>query len=119
MSISAANMSSIVSGAASIGVAGQYAFGPGDVQEPAFVGQSLVTGDGANTAVTINFIDGTNAIPFVPTGCRLSKIGGNDTNNGIPVYNSSTALNNVAVGAIFSAAPANAKTVLVLVELYK
>lgn len=119
MAISAANMSSIVSGGPAMSTAGTYAFGPGDALEPSFVGQSLVTGDGANTAVNINFIDGTNAIPFTPTGVRLSKIGGNDTNNGIPTCNTGTALNNVAVTAIFSAAPANGKTVLVLVELYK
>jgi hypothetical protein len=119
MAINPANMTSIVSGGPAMGTAGGYAFGPGDVQEPAFVGQATFTGDGAAVTTTLNFIDGTNAIPFTPTGVRLSKIGGNDTNNGIPVYNSSTALNNISVGVVFTAAPASAKTVLILAELYK
>lgn len=119
MAINAANMVSIVPGGPAMSTAGAYAFGPGDVLEPGFVGQATFTGDGAATTTTLNFIDGTNAIPFTPTGVRISKIGGNDTNNGIPVYNSSTALNNVAVGIVFSAAPASGKTVLILAELYK
>lgn len=119
MAINAVNMTSIVSGGPNMSTAGGYVLGPGDLQEPAFVGQALFTGDGAATTTTLNFIDGTNAIPFTPTGVRISKVGGNDTNNGIPVYNSSTALNNIAVGIVFSAAPASGKTVLILAELYK
>lgn len=119
MAISAANLTSIVSGGPNLGLAGTYVYSPGDAQEPGFTGQSLVTGDGANTSIAVNFIDGTNAIPFVPTGVRISKVGGNDTNNGIPMVNTSTALNNVGVSVVFSAAPANGKTALLLVELYK
>lgn len=120
MAISASNMSSLVG--PNMGVAGGYALGPGDAQEPAFVGQSTVTGDGANTSIAVNFIDGTNAIPFVPTGVRVSKIGGNDTNNGVPLLNTSTALNNVGISVVFSganAAPVNGKTDVLLIELYK
>lgn len=119
MAINPANMTSIVSGGPAMSTAGTYVQGPGDALEPSFVGQATFTGDGSATTTTLNFIDGTNAIPFTPTGVRISKIGGNDTNNGIPVYNSSTALNNVAVGIVFTAAPASGKTVLILAELYK
>lgn len=117
MAISASNMSSLVG--PNMGVAGQYAMSPGDAQEPAFRGQSTVTGDGTNTAIAVNFIDGTNAIPFVPTGVAITKIGGNDTNNGVPLLNTSTALNNVGVSVVFSAAPASGKTALLLLELFK
>lgn len=119
MAITAQNMTSIVAGGPSMGTGGAYAFGPGDVLEPGFVGQVTFTGDGATTAATLNFIDGTNAIPFTPTGVRVSRIGGNDTNNGVVTLNTSTALNNIGVGVIFSAAPASGKTALILVELYK
>lgn len=117
MALTAANMTSLVG--PNLSTAGAYVQGPGDAQEPAFVGQSLFTGDGAAVTATLNFIDGTNAIPFVPTAVRVSKVGGNDTNNGIPTINTGAALNNVAVGVVFSAAPASGKTVLVLAELYK
>lgn len=111
-----ANMVALVG--PNMGTGGAYAQGPGDAQEPAFVGVANITSAGA-TADTINFIDGTNAIPFVPTAVRVSKVGGNDTNNGIPVLNTSTALNNVGVGIIWSAAPVSGKVLSVLVELYK
>ena len=119
MAINPANMTSIVAGGPAMGTAGGYAFGPGDVLEPSFVGQATFTGDGAATTTTLNFIDGTNAIPFTPTGVRFSKVGGNDTNNGIPLLNTGTALNNISAGIVFSAAPASGKTVLILAELYK
>lgn len=111
-----ANMVAVVG--PNMGTGGAYAAGPGDAQEPAFVGVATYT-SAAATADTINFIDGTNAIPFVPQAVRVSKVGGNDTNNGIPVLNTSTALNNVGVGIIWSAAPVSGKNVSVLVELYK
>lgn len=111
-----ANLTSLVGPA--LGTAGGFVQGPGDAQEPAFVGVVTYT-SAASTADTINFIDGTNAIPFIPQAVRVSKVGGNDTNNGIPVLNTSTALNNVGIGIIWSAAPVSGKTVSVLVELYK
>lgn len=111
-----ANMVSLVG--PNMGTAGGFVSGPGDAQEPAFVGVASYT-SAAATSDTINFIDGTNAIPFVPQAVRVSKVGGNDTNNGIPVLNTSTALNNVGVSIVWSAAPVSGKTVSVLVELFK
>lgn len=119
MAISASNMTSIVSGGPAMSTAGSYVFGPGDVLEPGFVGQSTVTGDGANTTIAVNFIDGTNAIPFTPTGVRVSKIGGNDTQNTLPVLNTNTALNNIGVSLVWATAPASGKTQIILLELYK
>lgn len=111
------NMTSIVPGGPSMGTGGTYAWGPGDSLSPAFVGQATLATDGSQTA-TLNFIDGTNAIPFVPSAVRLSRVGGNETNNTIPVV-SSTAFNNVAVSFNFSAATTASKTVIILAELYK
>jgi hypothetical protein len=111
------NMTSIVAGGPNIGTGGAYALGPGDAQEPAFVGQATLAVDGSQTG-TLNFIDGTNAIPFIPSGVRLSRVGGNETNNTIPVV-SSTALNNISVAFNFSAATTAGKTVVILAELYK
>lgn len=111
-----ANLVSLVG--PNMGTGGAYAQGPGDAQEPAFVGVANITSGGA-TSDTINFIDGTNAIPFIPTGVRVSKVGGNDTNAGIPVLNTSNALNNVSAGIVWSIAPVSGKVLEVLVELYK
>jgi len=113
-----ANMVNVLSSGPNMGTGGAYAFGPGDAQEPAFVGQATYT-SAAATSDTINFIDGTNTIPFTPSFVRVSKVGGNDTNAGIPVLNTSAALNNVGVGIIWSIAPTTGKNVSVLVELYK
>lgn len=119
MAITAQNMTSIVTGGPAMGTAGTYAFGPGDTLSPSFVGQVTFTGDGATTAAALNFIDGTNAIPFIPQAVRISKVGGNDTNNGVPLLNTSTALNNVGVSVVWSAAVASGKTCVILAELYK
>jgi hypothetical protein len=102
-----------------LGVAGGYAQGPGDAQEPAWVGIGTFTGDGAVVFSNLNFIDGTNAIPFTPTGVRVSRIGGNDTANGVPLLNTSAALNNIAVTVNWTAAVASGKTSVILLELYK
>jgi hypothetical protein len=119
MAVPSQNMTSVVSGGPNMSLAGGYVFGPGDVQAPAFVGVGTFTGDGTIATSNLNFIDGTNAIPFVPSYVRISKVGGNDTNAGLPLLNTSAALNNVAVSVIWSIAPASGKTSVILAELYK
>jgi|SRR6266436_2529637 len=102
-----------------LGTGGAYAQGPGDAQEPAWVGVGTFTGDASVVFSNLNYIDGTNAIPFIPTGVRISKIGGNDTALGIPFLNTSAALNNVAATVQWSIAVAAGKTQVILMELYK
>lgn len=114
-----ANMVNVLSGGPNMATGGAYAVGPGGSQEPSFVGIATYATGAGGTADTINFIDGTNAIPFIPSAVRVSRVGGNDTNNGIPVLNTSTALNNVAVGIIWSIGTVASKSVSVLLELYK
>jgi hypothetical protein len=118
MAVPSVNATSLVG--PNLGTGGAYALGPGDAQEPAWVGQGTFTGDGSVTTSNLNFIDGTNAIPFTPTGVRVSKIGGNDTAvNAIPLVNTTAALNNVAVAINWNVAIASGKTQIILVELYK
>src|SRR5258708_7603880 len=118
MAVPSQNMTALVG--PNMGTGGAYASGPGDAQEPAFVGQATFTGDGSVTASNLNFIDGTNAIPFIPTGIRVSKIGGNDTAvNAIPLLNTNAALNNVAAAINWNVAIASGKTQVILLELYK
>lgn len=119
MAVSNQNMTSIVSGGPAMGPAGGFVQGPGDASSPAFVGQATFTGDGSVVTANINFIDGTAAIPFVPSAVRISKVGGNDTNNGVPLLNTSVALNNIAASVVWSTAVASGKTCVILAELYK
>lgn len=118
MAVPSQNMTSAIAGGPNMATGGGYAMGPGDQQAPAFVGVGTFTGDGSIASSNLNFIDGTNAIPFIPSYARVSKVGGNDTNFGIPVI-TNTALNNVAVTVTWSIAPASAKTSVILLELYK
>lgn len=58
--------------------AGQYAWGPGDVQQPFAVGTVTFTGDGATTAAVVNWIDGTQTLAFIPSAVFVFISGGND-----------------------------------------
>ena len=117
MAVPSQNMTSVVG--PNMGTGGAYASGPGDAQEPAFVGKATFTGDGSVVFSNLNFIDGTNAIPFTPSFIRISKVGGNDTANGIPFLNTAAALNNVACTVTWSAAVGSGLTQVILAELYK
>lgn len=98
--------------------AGQLAWSPGDVQEPAFQMVGTITGDGAATTIAVNWIDGTQTIPFTPTGVRVSRIGGTDTSIGLPFTKTATNTN-VSTTVTFTVAPANTTTQVLLVEAYK
>lgn len=119
MAVPSQNAVSVVSGGPNLGTGGVYVQGAGDIQAPAFVGVGTFTGDGSIATSNLNFIDGTNAIPFTPSYVRISKVGGNDTNNGVPLLNTSVALNNIAASVVWTVAPASAKTCVILAELYK
>lgn len=66
MANTASALTQVPSGTA-LSPAGQIIMGPGDWQEPALVAVVNITGDGATTGnVTVNWIDGTQTIPFLP-----------------------------------------------------
>jgi len=111
------------------GPAGQYATGPGDVQEPAFVAKVTITGDGATTGVlTVNWIDGTQTLPFTPTMVRAhmtqagtAAAGALAADNGglIGAAARVSAITNVSFGLSITTAITNAATAIVLVEVFK
>jgi hypothetical protein len=41
-----------------------------------FKGTATVTGDGASATFDVNFIDGTNVLPFTPSGMLCMRTGG-------------------------------------------
>ena len=52
------------------------AFGGSSVQELSYIGSATFTGDGATTTATLNYIDGTNALGFVPSMIIGARVGG-------------------------------------------
>jgi hypothetical protein len=117
ITLSPANaFTALPAGAPAIGAGGQPINGPGDLQEPFLLGYVTATGDGAATSVTVNWIDGTQTLPFTPTGVRCSRVGGTDTAAGLPFAKTIT---NVSFSLNFTVAPANTTTQLVVVEAFK
>jgi hypothetical protein len=41
-----------------------------------YFGTATVTGDGASATFDVNFIDGTNVLPFIPSGMLCMRTGG-------------------------------------------
>jgi hypothetical protein len=103
--------------------AGQIAWSFGDVQQPAFVGTVTFTGDTSTTAAVINWIDGTQTIPFTPSAVLVFLIGGTDTAGVLRVEGSAvnprvTSITNVSATVNYSTAP-GAATSKLLVIVYK
>jgi hypothetical protein len=117
ITLSPANAATVLpAGAPAIGAGGQPIVGPGDFQEPILFGYVTATGDGAATAVTVNWIDGTQTLPFTPTAVEVTRVGGTDTSVGLPFPKTIT---NVSFSLNFSVAPANTTTQLVAIKIYK
>ena len=98
------------------GGSGILAFGGSSLTEFSYVGNVTFTGDNSNVAPVINFIDGTNALPWTPVSCVLVRTGGNAANS-IVAYASVT--NNVAATCTFSAAPGSNSTISFAVFVLK
>jgi hypothetical protein len=109
-------LAALPAGAPALGASGTYVWSPGDVQDPAWVGVITITGDGAATSLTVNFIDGVLTLPYTPTGVRVTRIMGTDSSVGVPFAKTVT---NISFALTFTAAPANATTQVILVEVYK
>lgn len=126
MAITAQSLTPLPVGAPSLSPAGASVSGPGDAQEPFVVGTVTFTGDGATTAAVVNWIDGTNTIPFTPA-CVLVFLtnGGNDTAGILKVEGNATAPPRVsAIGTTtftvnYSTAIANAATSKLLIMAFK
>lgn len=120
MAITAQTPSVLPTGAPSLGPAGAICSGPGDVQEPAFVATVTFTGDGATTAAVVNWIDGTQTLPFTPSAVICDIVGGNDT---VGVLRSAggtvSAVTATSATVNYSTAIASASTSKVLLVAYK
>lgn len=112
MAISAANFSYITQGpAANNQVLQASAL---SLVELAYFGTVQIIGDGANTSVSFNYIDGNNQLPFKPTGFLTQRCSNNNSGGNAAAAN--TVLienifdnnnNNLGATAVLAAAPAN------------
>lgn len=55
------------------------AFGPGSSQELAYIGTATITADNSASTCTVNYIDGTAALPFTPSAILVQRTGGTAT----------------------------------------
>lgn len=55
------------------------AAGPGSQAEFAYIGTATITGDASASTATVNYIDGTQALPFTPTAIICQRTGGSGT----------------------------------------
>jgi hypothetical protein len=85
--------------------------------EVAFVGTATFVLDGSLTSATLNYIDGTEALTFTPSGFLFSVCGGTAT---VVINSIKDAANaNKTATVIFSGAGSNAQTITVAVAILK
>jgi len=112
-------------GAPSLGPAGQIVWGPGDVQEPAFVANVTFTGDGSTKAGVVNWIDGTQALPFTPSCVLVFLTNGGTDGTGILAVEGSavsprvTGITASTATVNWTTAVANTRTSQLLLIAYK
>lgn len=93
------------------------AFGGSSNLELAYVGTAALVGDATSTTFVVNWIDGTNALPWTPIAVSAFRTGGNATNT-ISVL-SANVINTTACSLNLSAAPGNNATALVSIMVFK
>ena len=115
MSITAQNLAYVQQGPI---VSGEQ-MGPSQMEayELSFIGTATFTGDGTLSAATLNYVDGTNALNFTPRGAFALRIGGTATATISVVSVVDNADGGKTATVQFSAAPANAATVKILVAV--
>lgn len=121
MSITAQNLAYLGNGTnaalATGGAPAVLAFGGSDAVELAYKGVVTFTLDGSATTATLNYVDGTSAIPFTPSGFIFSKCGG--TASVYPINVVDAANSNKTATVTFSGAGSNAQTVIMAVMILK
>ncbi len=116
-------------GSASLTPAGQIVTGPGDVQQPAFTATYTFIGDGTITTVPVNWIDGTQTIPFTPKAVLafvIPALTGTQDNAGVIKVEGGngtaarvTGISNTSCNVVYSTSVANNSTASVLLVVYR
>lgn len=115
MAITAQNVTYVTAGPAATGQI--ITAGPSQSVELAYIGTATFTLDGSTTTATLNYIDGTAALPFTPSGIIFSVCGGTATvvvNSVVDAGNS-----NKTATVTFSGAGSNAQTIKIAFIILK
>ena len=115
MSIPAQNVSYLTSAPVAAG-SGILAFGGSSIVELSYIGTATFVLDSSAVAGVLNFIDGSNALPWTPSACFVQRIGGNAANT-VTCY--ANVANNVAATVNFSGADSNTHTYIVAAFILK
>lgn len=91
------------------------AFGGSSMLEVAYIGKIDFVLDGSATSATINWIDGTNVLPFTPVAVMQSRNGGNAT---VTVVNI-VSITNATATVNFSGAGSNTQTLTLAFQILK
>lgn len=128
MALTGQTLAMLPAGAPVLTPAGQIVTGPGDVQEPAFALTYTFIGDGTIKAVPVNWIDGTQTIPFTPKAVLAFGIpalsGTADATGVLQVEGSNntprvTAISNTSATVNYTTSVANASTASFLLVVYR
>lgn len=84
-----------------------------------YIGTATFTGDGASTSATLNYIDGTQVLGFVPSAIFVSRSGGSAAASVDAVSVVDNNDNGKTATINFSAAPGNGLTVIVSLQIVK
>lgn len=103
-------------GAPVAGGSGILGFGGSSLLEYSYVGTLTYTGDGSLTTALIQFIDGTNALPWVPTAVNLVRTGGNAATS---IVSYATTITNTNAVITWSAAPGSNASISYLCVVMK
>lgn len=87
--------------------------------ENCYIGTATFTLDGTLTAATLNFIDGTQTLPFVPAGVTAEVVGGTQTATAVIGVVSTNVPTNTGVVINFTIAGTATRTVKVLFQVFK
>lgn len=114
-----ANASIAYSGQGPTGTLQQLAFGGKSNAELVLVGTVTFVGDGAASTAVMNYIDGTAALNFTPSGFLFSRCGGTAAATITATNMVDSAAGNTAANVALSAAPAGAATVILAVAVLR
>ena len=117
MSIPAQNASYLGS-APVAGGSTTLAFGGRSMAELAYIGTATFTLDGSLFAGALNYLDGTNALGFTPSGVLATRIGGNAANT-VQVYQVDDNGDGISANVRFAAAGSSGNTVKIAFVVLK
>ena len=120
MSIPNVNLTYISPGGVTSGSPGILAFGGQSCLELSYIGTATFVGDAGNSVSAIlNFIDGTNTLPWTPTAVTAEITNTNTANLQLLAVTSVTGINATACTVNFTQALGSTKIATILFQIFK